>query len=147
MASAKVEWKQNMLFQGEAGGHQVMMDASPPFGQHSHPTPKELLLVSMGGCTLMDIVSLLKKHKQNLTHIHVINSAEATKTQPQIYETAHLEFHASGEVSPEIFKDSIHLSLSKYCSVNAMLSKVVKITWSAILNSEMVGTGEAQFTI
>lgn len=147
MASAKVEWKQNMIFQGEVGGHQVMMDAIPPFGQHSHPTPKELLMVSMGGCTLMDVISLLKKHKQNVTGLHVVNNANTTKTQPQIFETAHLEFHATGEISADIFKEAIHLSLSKYCSVNAMLYKVVKISWSAVINSETVGKGEAEFSV
>lgn len=147
MASAKVEWKQNMLFEGDVSGHKVMMDATPPFGQHAHPTPKELLMVSMGGCTAMDIVSLLKKHKQNFTKFSVVTNAEAVKTQPQIYPTANLEFYVEGEVNQSIFKESIQLSLSKYCSVNAMLSKVVKISWSAILNSENVGSGEAQFAV
>jgi len=147
VASAKVEWKQNMLFEATVSNHKVMMDATPPFGQHAYPTPKELLLASMGGCTAMDIVSLLKKHKQNLTQFHVISHGEAVKTQPQIYQTADLEFHIQGEVDPEILKESIHLSLSKYCSVNAMLSKVVKISWSANLNSQNIGTGEAKFEL
>ena len=95
----------------------------------------------------MDIVSLLKKHKQNFTKFHVVTNAEAVKTQPQIYPTANLEFYVEGEVDQNIFKESIQLSLSKYCSVNAMLSKVVKLSWSAILNSENIGSGEAQFVI
>lgn len=147
MAEARVSWKENMLFEGLVSGHKVMMDATPPFGQHSAPTPKELLLVSMGGCTIMDVVSLLKKHKQNFTALEVNSNAEAVKTQPQVYQNATLQFYVEGAIDVEIFKTSIQLSLSKYCSVNAMISKVVPISWQAFINQEKVGEGQAHFGI
>lgn len=147
MAEALVTWKENMRLQGTVSGHNVMMDATPPFGQHSAPTPKELLLVSMGGCTIMDVISLLKKHKQNFTALEVKSSGEAVKTQPQVYQNANFQFNVEGAVDAEIFKTSIQLSLSKYCSVNAMISKVVPISWQAFINQEKVGEGQAQFEL
>jgi putative redox protein len=147
MAEALVTWKENMLFEGSISGHKVMMDATPPFGQHSAPTPKELLLVSMGGCTIMDVVSLLKKHKQNFTGLQVKSSGDAVKTQPQVYQNASLQFYVEGAIDAEIFKTSIQLSLSKYCSVNAMISKVVPLTWQAFINQEKVGEGQAHFEL
>ena len=147
MAEALVTWKENMRLEGSIGKHQVMMDATPPFGQHSAPTPKELLLVSMGGCTLMDVISLLKKHKQNFTSLSVKSSGEAVKTQPQVYQNATLLFYVEGAVDAEVFKTSIQLSLSKYCSVNAMISKVVPLSWQAFLNQEKVGEGQAHFEL
>ena len=147
MGQARVQWKENMLFRGEVGGHEVYLDATPPFGKHSHPTPKELLLVSMSGCTAMDVVSLLKKHKQNLTELEVRTDGHARAAQPQIFEKALIEFFVSGEVDSKILNESIHLSLSKFCSVNAMLSKVVPTEWISYLNGQKVGSGKAEFNL
>jgi putative redox protein len=147
MAQASVRWQQNMNFRGEVAGHEVMMDATPPFGQHAHPTPKELLLVSMSGCTAMDVVSLLKKHKQNMTDLEIKTEAKARTVQPQIFEKAVIDFFVTGEVDSQILNESIHLSLSKYCSVNAMLSKVVPIQWRSFINNQEVGSGQAEFNL
>lgn len=144
---ATVQWKQNMLLEGEVSSHKVMMDAKPPFGKHEHPTPKELLLISMAGCTTMDVIGLLKKQKQNFTDLKVTSEGDAVATQPQVFQKAVLQFYVSGNVEVEILKEAIHLSLSKYCSVNAMLSKLVPISWIAHLNGEIVGRGEAQFNL
>jgi putative redox protein len=147
MGQASVRWQQNMLFRGEVAGHEVYMDATPPFGQHSHPTPKELLLVSMSGCTAMDVVSLLKKHKQSFTELEVKTDGHPRSSQPQVFEKARIEFFVSGEVDKAILNEAIGLSLSKYCSVNAMLSKVVPIEWKSYINGSEVGSGLADFNL
>lgn len=147
MSQALVKWQQNMLFQGEVSGHQVMLDSPPPFGKHAHPSPKELLLVAMAGCTAMDVVSLLKKHKQNFTGLEVKSDGVLVKNYPHVFESALIEYFVSGEVDISILNEAAHLSLSKYCSVNAMISKVVPIKWKTYLNGENVGSGEAQFQL
>ncbi|MFN8847812.1 MAG: OsmC family protein [Bdellovibrionales bacterium] len=147
MAIASVRWQQNMKFRGEVSGHEVLMDATPPFGQHAHPTPKELLLVSMSGCTAMDVVSLLKKHKQNMTDLEIKTEAQARSAQPQVFEMARIDFFVAGEVDSQILNEAIHLSLSKYCSVNAMLSKVVSLQWRSYINGREVGSGKAEFNL
>ena len=123
------------------------MDANPPFGESKHPSPKQILRASMAGCTAMDVLSLLKKHKQNFTSLKMAVAAESVKTQPQIFSEAIMTYQVEGEVEVAKLIEAIHLSLSKYCSVNAMVSKVVPIQWKAFLNSEAVGEGKAEFTI
>ena len=147
MAQATLKWQQNMLFEGEVSGHKVMLDAMPPFGKHAHPTPKELLLVSMSGCTSMDVVGLLKKHKQNFLSLEIKTNAQARAQHPQIFESATIEFFVTGEVIAATLNESVQLSLSKYCSVNAMISKVVPIQWKTYINGVEVGSGRAEFQL
>ena len=143
---AQLQWNNKMHFVVDVGGFKVDMDANPPFGEAKYPTPKQLLISSMAGCTAMDVISLLKKYKQPLTSFRMEVDAEAVMTQPQVFNEAVMKYFVDGVVDAEKFKEAIHLSLSKYCSVNAMVSKVVEIKWVAVLNGEEVGTGTAEFS-
>lgn len=143
----ELSWHGKMKFEAQIGGHSVFMDANPPFGEGAHPTPKQYLLTAMASCSAMDVVSLLKKHKQDFQSFKMAVNAEAVTTQPQVFHDCVFEFYVEGAVDPAVLKDSIHLSLSKYCSVSAMVSKVVPIRWKGFINSQLIAEGHAEFSI
>jgi putative redox protein len=141
-----IEWTQNMAFVGTAGDHKISMDAKSPIGQDSAPTPKELLTFAMSGCTAMDVIALLKKYKQLPNKFWVELDAPTTQGKaPTTFENAKIIFHVEGSTEGAKLKEAVHLSLTKYCGVNAMLSKAIPITYEIFLNGSSIGTGQAQF--
>ena len=94
-------------------GYEIHMDGTKPYGDEVYPSPKQLLLASMGGCTIMDVVSLLKKYKQNYTSIKMSVDAEAVKTQPQIFTESVMQYFVEGEVDAARLNEAIQLSLTK----------------------------------
>ncbi len=144
---AELSWNEKMNFLVQVAGFEVQMDAPPPFGEAKHPSPKQLLLSSMAGCTAMDVISLLKKYKQALTSFKMEVEAEAVTTQPQIFTHTVMNYFVEGEVESAKLIEAIHLSLSKFCSVNAMVSRVVEIRWQAYLNGIIAGQGKAEFNL
>lgn len=112
--------------------HWVVMDGSPMFGgSEAAPSPKELLLFSLGGCTAMDVIPILKKKRVPLASFEIRITATTQEEHPQVFTDIHLEYVFYGEnIDPADVERAIELSRTKYCSVHAMLSKAVKITHS-----------------
>ncbi|MEK6554197.1 MAG: OsmC family protein, partial [Bdellovibrionota bacterium] len=83
MIKAKCRWDSNLAFTGEAGGFGVAMDANSSDTAASEgalgPTPKQLALLSIAGCSTMDVISLLHKHKQSVTEFWVECETDTTK--------------------------------------------------------------------
>jgi putative redox protein len=107
----------------------ITIDAGFASGGHnSGPEPKELLLLSLGSCTGMDVISILRKKRQQVTQYSVnVHATEAT-TYPKVYTTILVEHIVGGRsVDPAAVARSIELSITKYCPVHAMLSNVVPI--------------------
>ena len=142
---AELKHSGKMKLDTQIGGFSITMDADAPFGEGQHPSPKQLLLTGMAGCTAMDVISLLKKHKQAFESFSMKVNAESVKTYPQVFNECLMEYFAEGPVDARILNESVQLSLSKYCSVSAMVSKVVPIQWKTYINSQMVGEGKAEF--
>jgi putative redox protein len=95
------------------------------------PQPMELLLLGLGGCTSMDVVSILKKKRQVITGYRVEVSAERADDHPHVYTDIHLTYVVEGrDVDPAAVERSIELSQEKYCSASAMLSEAANLTWS-----------------
>lgn len=141
-----VIWKDGMGFDGVVGDHLVPMDATPPIGKNAGPTPKELVAIGLGGCTAMDVIALLKKHKQLPSTFKVdVEIQPSTGAHPVVFEKAVLSFVVEGSVSPEKLSESVALSQTKYCGVSAMLSKALPIEYRIILNGNEIGTGIAKF--
>jgi putative redox protein len=140
-------WKEKMRFLGEADGHSVPMDTKPPIGTDTALSPKQLILAAICGCTGMDVVALLKKYKQPLESFTL--EAEGTLTgggHPIVFQSIHLLFKFSGAMDRNRVLEAVQLSQTKYCSVSAMISKAAPITYAIELNSEVIGTGAANFT-
>ena len=133
MLEAKVRLTNGMEFGGSAAsGHKLVMDADSEVGGNNKGfRPMELLLVAFGGCTGMDVISILRKKRQNVSGLEMIVKGEQQDEFPHIYTNVHVEYVVSGkEVQKEAVERSIELSLTKYCSVGATLAKAGKITHS-----------------
>ncbi len=110
----------------------VMMDGPENFGgSNAAIRPKELILLSLGGCTGSDVISILQKKKVPLEGFEIRISAETADEHPQVFTKIHLEYVFFGKnLSTKDLERAIELSQTKYCSVTAMLQKAVEITHS-----------------
>ena len=142
MATKKAFVKQvrGITFVGKTdSNHWITMDGPESFGgSDAGIRPKELLMLSLGGCTGSDVASILGKKKIKLKGFEMNISADVAEEHPQVFTKMHLEYVFYGNNLPE--KDierAIELSLTKYCSVTAMLQKAMPIEHSyKIVESE-----------
>lgn len=143
-----IVWKDAMGFEGVVGPHTVHMDAKAPIGKDSGASPKELVAMGLGGCTAMDVIALLKKHKQP-PQSFLVNVEVQTSTggHPAVFEKAVLRFVVNGAVDADKLLEAVKLSQTKYCGVSAMLSKALPIEYQVMLNGEKIGGGVANFEI
>ncbi len=133
MVEAKVTLMHDMLFTGNAtSGHTLNMDADDTAGGHNAGfRPMELLLVGFGGCSGMDVISILRKKRQPVTGLEINIQGEKAENPPQVYKSVHIEYVVRGKgVEKEAVERAIALSLDKYCSVGATLAKAGTIKHS-----------------
>lgn len=126
---AKVKWVEGDTFIGTSdSGHNVVFDT----GSDSHaPSPMEMVLMSAGACSSVDVVGILKKARQQVSDVQVQLSAERAPSAPKVFTKLNLHFVVSGkEVSEKHVERAVSLSAEKYCSVALMLEKSVQITHS-----------------
>ena len=131
MVKAKVTLLDNMQFTGTASsGHTLTMDAEDESGGHNTGfRPMELLLVAFGGCTGMDVISILRKKQQQVSGLEINVKGEKSDSAPKIYKKVHIEYVIKGKgVEKEAVERAIDLSLEKYCSVGATLARTGTIT-------------------
>jgi putative redox protein len=132
MPSAKVTFVDGLRFVATAGsGHSIVMDGDPEFGgMNSGARPMELLLVGLGGCTGMDVVSVLKKKRQDVSALEIDVTGEKADEHPKKYTSIRIEFLIRGRnISEEAVRRAIDLSMDKYCSVKATLEGVAKVSY------------------
>jgi len=125
-------WKGKMVFEAKTeSGHSVLMDAKPEVGgEDKGPRPMELLMVSLGGCTAMDVVSILKKMRVDLESMTINIDSEQAPEHPKIFTRINIEYNLTGRnIKEEDVKRAIELSQEKYCSVTAMLKEKAEITY------------------
>lgn len=116
---------------GEAGsGHGVIMDGPPDHGgRNLGVRPMEMLLLGMGGCTEFDVLSMLRKSRQQVTGCVVELEAQRSEQDPKVFTAIHAHFVVSGrDLSEKHVSRAISLSAEKYCSASIMLSATAKIT-------------------
>ena len=141
-------WQEKLAFTAKMpDGLSVTMDALPPLGKGAGPAPKQLALAAICGCTGMDVVSLLRKHKQNVTQFEIGADAPVFETHPHSFKSVSLVYRVRGEVDPAVLRDSISASMTKFCAVSAMISQAAPISYTIELNGAAVGTGEAAFNL
>lgn len=139
-------WSDKMLFEARAGAHRVAVDVRAPLGSNRGMAPKELLLSALASCTAMDVVALLKKHKQRLDSLNVGVEAPISEAgYPKQFTRADLVFDASGEIDPDVLLDSVRASQTRFCGVSAMLSRAFPIAYRVFLNGTQIGAGDANF--
>jgi putative redox protein len=137
--STKVIWKGDMSFEGETeSNHRILMDLAEKSGGHDQGSrPMELVLVSLAGCTAVDVVIILKKMRERLDDLEVIVNSEKVDKHPRVYKKIDIQFNLKGKnLKDESVKRAIELSLNKYCSVKTMLEKTAEISYSYSINKD-----------
>ncbi len=129
----KVEIRQvkgiTLVGKGDSG-HWVPMDGPEAFeGQGAGTRPLELFLMGLGGCTSMDVISILQKKRIEIDDYECILEAERTEEHPKVFTKVKIKFIFYGRnIDEKDVERAIELSENKYCSASAMLKKSVPIT-------------------
>jgi putative redox protein len=131
----KVEWAGEMAFEAEVNDFKIMLDAEPRVGgKNRGPRPKPLTLVSLGGCTGMDVISILTKMRVKPDYFNVEVSGELTDEHPKYFHTIHIKYIFRGKDLPmEKLEKAVNLSQDRYCGVSEMLRKSSKLTHEIII--------------
>lgn len=125
----EIENLEGMSFKTTMDGHEVIMDAgSKVGGENRGPRPKPFMLTALGGCTGMDVVSLLKKMRVHYDDFKIKVSGELTDQHPKYYHKIRIEYHFWGKelVKPKVEK-AINLSIERYCGVIFTMSRLADI--------------------
>ena len=129
---AKVKWVQGLQFVGKSGtDHEIVMDADNKYGgTDKGMRPMEMLLVAAGGCSGMDVASILQKKRQQVSDFEVNVSGTQEVNDPHKFTGIELEYIITGKDIQEVaVKKAIESSMEKYCSVKATLEGVAKVTY------------------
>lgn len=121
------------LFEGtSSGGQKALIDGPPDLGgQGEGVRPMEMLLLSLAGCSALDVIHILEKQqKEPLADLDVSVKGVRADAVPAVYTSIELHFEASGPVDPHKLERAVKLSMEKYCSVAAMLVKTATITYT-----------------
>jgi putative redox protein len=126
-----VKWVEDMSFETSINDHPLILDAaSEAGGNNKGPRPKPLLMVSLAGCTAMDVVSILKKMKVDIKSFNIQVEADITDEHPKRYTSVNLIYEFGGKDLPlDKIKHAIELSQEKYCGVNATLKNAIDISY------------------
>lgn len=122
-----VNWKGDMTFAGETpSGFPIQMDSDSSFGgTTSGPRPMEMIAFGLAGCIAMDIISILKKKRQNVTQFDVKMDAPRSHDYPKVFTSAVITYIVSGKnISEVAVLRAIELTANKYCPAQIMLSRV-----------------------
>lgn len=138
--NARVKWVQDVMFVTESGsGHAVVVDGAPEYGgRNLGPRPMELLLMGLGGCTAFDVVTILKKARQDVTSCVAELEAERADAVPAVFTKIHVRFLVKGRGLKEAqVKKAVDLSADKYCSASIMLGQAgVVITHDYVIEED-----------
>lgn len=124
------KWLENMSFESEINGHKIIVDAKEEVGgQDRGPRPKPLMLAALGGCTSMDVVSILKKMRVEIKSLNVIVEGELTEEHPRHFSKMHVIYEVEGDNLPlDKIEKAVSLSEEKYCGVSVVYKKAMEIT-------------------
>ncbi|MFT0213106.1 OsmC family protein [Pseudomonas sp. F1_0610] len=123
---ARVQWVENVKFVAESGsGHALVVDGPPEHGgRNIGPRPMEMILMGLGSCSNFDVVSILKKSRQDIFGCDVAIESERAETEPKVFTKIHLRFTVTGRnLKESVVQRAIDLSMEKYCSASIMLGR------------------------
>lgn len=129
--TVNVNWLKKMAFEGNIDGHKIIMDASSEVGGEDRgPRPKPFMLMALAGCTGMDVVSILEKMRIELDDFNVIVEGELSEEHPKHYQSMHVIYEFKGKDLPmDKLEKAINLSEERYCGVNAVYKKTIKMSY------------------
>jgi len=126
-----VRWVNDMTMVGEsASGHAIVMDGPKEAGGNNLGIrPMEMLLLGMGGCTTIDVLSMLKKMREKVRDCRAEITAERADEHPKVFTKIHIHFVIEGtNLDEKKVGKAIGLSADKYCSASIMLGKTAVVT-------------------
>ena len=126
-----VNWVDGLLMVGKSdSGHTITMDGPPESGgENLGVRPMEILLLGVAGCTMIDVVTTLKKMRQDLSHCETKINAERATDHPKVFTNIHIQFTVKGkDLDSKKVDKAITLSAEKYCSASIMLGEMATIT-------------------
>jgi len=128
-------WKDGMAFEADMQGFKLTLDAVEAVGgRNLGPRPKPLILVSLAGCTAMDVISILKKMRIEPEYFNVEVEGDMTEEHPRYYHKIHVKYKLRGNNIPlEKVQKAVDLSQERYCGVNRLLSEGAEITNEIII--------------
>ena len=127
-----LRWSGDLAFEAQTeSGHSFPLDAKPEVGGHNQgATPMEVLLVSLAGCTGMDVASILRKKRVDLRAMTVKINGERALEHPKYFTRIDVEFNLEGRgLREEDVRTAVELSRDKYCSVSVMLKGKAEISY------------------
>jgi len=132
-----VTWTGNMAFEADVNGFKIALDADEKVGgQNGGPRPKPLTLASLGGCTGMDVISILKKMRVEPAYFNVEVDGELTEEHPKYYHKIHVKYIFKGQdLDVEKLQKAVDLSQERYCGVSELLKKGAAITSEIVILS------------
>ena len=145
MMKTTLTWRDGVAWNARSdSGHQITLDGSPKIGgMNQGCRPMELVLKGLGGCSAMDVMSILKKKRQIVESASITLEATRSDTVPAVFSKIHLTFSFGGDtLRMNALEHAVDLSVNKYCSVAKMLSATVEITYAVVLNSDNVVPNE-----
>ncbi|WP_311752257.1 OsmC family protein [Proteus columbae] len=125
---AEVKWIEDLKFVGKTDKNQEIIFGG---GDSTIVSPMEMVLIAAGGCSAIDVVSILRKGRHQVTDCEVKLTSERREEAPRLFTDINLHFIVSGkELTDKIVERAVQLSAEKYCSVSLMLGKAANITHS-----------------
>jgi len=121
----------------DENGHSVRMDSSPESGGENFGVrPMQMLLMGLAGCSGIDVISILKKQRQQVVDFKMVVAGDREKgKEPSLWEDVALEFHVYGPVDQDKAERAVELSVNKYCSVAATLTgSGTKLTYKVFVH-------------
>lgn len=131
----KVTWKEEMAFEATVNGFNITLDADEQVGgKNTGPRPKPLTLVSLGGCTGMDVISILNKMRVKPDFFDVEVDGEMTDEHPKYFHKIHIKYIFKGDDLPmDKLEKAVSLSQDRYCGVSEMLRKAAELTHEIVI--------------
>ncbi len=138
--NTRITWKDGMAFDAQLDGFTIAMDADAKVGGTGRgPKPKGLTLVSLGGCTGMDVIAILRKMKQDVTGLEIEVDSVLTDEHPKKFDRITVRYMVTGnELDGGRVKRAVELSNTRYCGVNASLAPGVEIVSEIFINGEQL---------
>ena len=139
MLTGSVTWLDQMAMVATSGsGHEIVLDAAAAHGGEDRGArPKELTLLSLGGCTGMDVLAIMRKMQVPFTRFSIDLEADTSDEHPQVFTEIRLIYRTEGEgVLREKVDRAIELSQERYCGVTHMLNKTAKLVIVSEINGE-----------
>ena len=121
----------------DAMGHTVLFDSSAEAGgENFGPRPMHIMLMSLGACSGIDVITILKKQKQEVKDYKMIIKGDRETGKPiTLWKNIQMEFHIFGEVDEDLAKRAVQLAMDKYCTAAETLRAAgAYITWKVIMN-------------